>query len=211
MKKNNSTGPRSPNGKARSSRNAVRHGLLSLSPVVVAFERPEAWETHLQGILKACDPVGHLEGELAQRIALTFWRLARIAHFEAENTQFDLDWLRSPGFTGVPTVAQERNRVLFADPGDAPIRALTPEEKARNNAMHELREQLTERTKYLLPEATIALITRYEAHLERSLYRAVQELQRLQENRRSVAGGMPQRQTDSNVAPQTIANSAENP
>jgi hypothetical protein len=211
MKKNNSTGPRTANGKARSARNAVRHGLLALSPVVIAFEQPEAWKRHLEGILKACDPVGHLEAELAQRIALTLWRLARIAHYEAENIQMALVCLGTPGLIGVPTVSQVQNRALLVELGEGPSRELTAEECAHNRGVHQVRDQRDERAKYLLSDEKIALINRYESHLERSLYRAVQELERLQERRISLAGPMRERQSDSNVLPQTNAISERNP
>ena len=76
------TGPRTPAGKAASSRNAVSHGLLSDAPIATPFEQPQAWQDHRAALLQELAPAGHLETILAERIALLHWRLARVARYE---------------------------------------------------------------------------------------------------------------------------------
>src|SRR5260370_31161542 len=76
-----SSGPRTPAGKTRASKNALRHGLRSELPVVPG-ERAEDWEEHQIGILRSLAPVGALEEALAQRVALCLWRLGRVAAYE---------------------------------------------------------------------------------------------------------------------------------
>ena len=49
-KRAGSGGPRTPAGKAKSSKNAMKAGIFSKSPVV-GDERPEDWEAHRQGTL----------------------------------------------------------------------------------------------------------------------------------------------------------------
>src|SRR5262249_8823047 len=88
-----STGPRSPAGKARSAKNALRHGLRS-ELAVLPGERPEDWEAHLAGIVQSLAPAGVLETELAHRVALSLWRLRRVAAFE---TTFVADSLEGVG------------------------------------------------------------------------------------------------------------------
>jgi hypothetical protein len=80
-----STGPKTPEGKATSSRNAVKHGVLA-APVLPGLESPEAWEDHLTDVVKSLAPVGYIENLLAERIALIAWRLQRVVRYEVEVT-----------------------------------------------------------------------------------------------------------------------------
>lgn len=79
-----STGPRTPAGKAKSSRNATKHGALSASPVIPFLEKPSAWQSHEEAFLRALAPQGALETFMADRIALLAWRLGRVARYERE-------------------------------------------------------------------------------------------------------------------------------
>lgn len=81
-----STGPKTPEGKATSSRNAVKHGVLSAAPVLRGVESPEAWEDHLTDVVQSLAPIGYIENLLAERIALIAWRLQRVVHYEVEVT-----------------------------------------------------------------------------------------------------------------------------
>jgi hypothetical protein len=85
-----STGPKTAEGKAKSAKNALSHGLRSdLS--VLPGERPEDWEAHRAGIVQALAPVGALESELAGRVALCLWRLRRVAAYETGVTAVGLE------------------------------------------------------------------------------------------------------------------------
>jgi hypothetical protein len=77
-------GPKTAEGKKRSSANAVRHGALSLRPVVVGLESEEAWASHLEGVFASLRPTDHLEEALTERIAVQLWRLGRIVRYETE-------------------------------------------------------------------------------------------------------------------------------
>ena len=79
-----STGPKTPAGKAIARLNAVKHGGLSSLPVIPNMESQEEWEAHLAGTLASLEPEGHLETVLAERVALTLWRLNRVARSERE-------------------------------------------------------------------------------------------------------------------------------
>ena len=78
-----STGPRTPAGKAVSSRNAVSHGLLSAAPLATPYEQPQDWQDHRAAILERLAPADHLETTLAEHIALLLWRRARVSRAEA--------------------------------------------------------------------------------------------------------------------------------
>jgi hypothetical protein len=81
-----STGPRSPLGKAIVGQNPARHGLYSASPVIHGLESPAAWEQHRCSTIASCAPVGQLETDLAERVALILWRLKRITRYERDVT-----------------------------------------------------------------------------------------------------------------------------
>ena len=76
-----STGPASPEGKAKSSLNAVRTGLTGRT-VLLPSEDAEAYETHLIRYLEEFQPVGTRETQLVQNLADTQWRLDRIPSLE---------------------------------------------------------------------------------------------------------------------------------
>ncbi len=77
-----STGPRTAAGKALARYNAVRHGALTAAPLVPG-EDVAAWDQHREGVVASVGPVGRLEVALADRVALTLWRLDRVARYEA--------------------------------------------------------------------------------------------------------------------------------
>ena len=53
-------GPVTQVGKAISSRNATRHGILSMVPIVPGMEEEADWEAHRAGIFDSLSPEGHL-------------------------------------------------------------------------------------------------------------------------------------------------------
>ena len=80
------TGPKTTRGKAASSRNAMKHGVLSIAPVVPGLETLEDWNDHRAGIVTSLVPTGYVESLLAERIALIAWRLRRVVRYEVEAT-----------------------------------------------------------------------------------------------------------------------------
>jgi hypothetical protein len=76
-----STGPKTAAGKAVSKKNAIRHGLRSLLPVLPG-ETAKDWNQHQSAMVEALSPVGAVESELAGRVAELTWRLRRVSEFE---------------------------------------------------------------------------------------------------------------------------------
>src|SRR5262249_36964503 len=105
-----STGPRSSEGKAVVSRNALKHGAYSSLPVIPGFERAEDWEAPGAGVLDSLGPRGALEGRLAERVALLLWRLDRVARYETATTAVWLDEADDP-----PACAPEESSDLFPE------------------------------------------------------------------------------------------------
>jgi len=77
-----STGPRTPEGKQRSSLNALRHGLTGHT-IVLPSEDMAAYQRHSQRWLDEFQPKGLLEEQLVQSLSDTTWRLNRIPALEA--------------------------------------------------------------------------------------------------------------------------------
>jgi hypothetical protein len=75
-------GPNTKGGKEIVRWNATRHGISSPAPVVPGLEKEEDWQEHKDGILENLSPVGHLEINLAERVALLSWRLHRVTRYE---------------------------------------------------------------------------------------------------------------------------------
>ena len=82
-----STGPRTPEGKARSSKNALKHGLLARD-AVMADEDPAEYDRQLQILEENLFPKNAIEFEFVLQIADARWRLRRITRIEAGLTTY---------------------------------------------------------------------------------------------------------------------------
>jgi hypothetical protein len=79
-----SSGPRTPEGKARSAQNALRHGMRAQKCVVLPGERAAAFAAFEAALLQELAPEGALQAMLAQRVIAASWRLARAERLEAD-------------------------------------------------------------------------------------------------------------------------------
>jgi hypothetical protein len=79
-----SRGPKTAEGKARSSRNALKHGLRAQKHVVLPQEDAAEFAALEKALIAELAPVGVLQIVLAQRIVVAAWRLARADRLEAE-------------------------------------------------------------------------------------------------------------------------------
>jgi hypothetical protein len=77
-----STGPRTAEGKATASRNAVKHGLLA-EQVVIHGEDPAQFEMYREGMLAELGPQGAVEEMLAERAVSLAWRLRRAERLQS--------------------------------------------------------------------------------------------------------------------------------
>ena len=83
-----STGPRTAEGKRRSSQNARKHGLYSNAnffwdAAIALGEDPRDFERLLKGLVLARQPADTLEMVLVEDIALLVWKKARLDRAEA--------------------------------------------------------------------------------------------------------------------------------
>jgi hypothetical protein len=78
-----STGPRTPKGKAASSRNSLEHGLCA-EKLLLTDEDSDAFLALLRDLFSRFRPVGAGEESLVKRIALAQWRLDRALPIETQ-------------------------------------------------------------------------------------------------------------------------------
>ena len=135
-----STGPRTPQGKARSSMNALKHGLMSRQ-VLLPDEDKKELEAFAGRIRNVLAPCGEMELLLTDRIITAAWRLRRVLTVEAE------------------VFVEERSPSYGYD-----------EEKTKGLAFIRVSNN----------SDAFSKLSRYESTIERSMYRALHELQRLQ-------------------------------
>jgi hypothetical protein len=83
-----SKGPSTPEGKARSSQNARKHGLTARFDIL-PDESLEDFDSLLEAHLAQYQPSGDVEKELVHTLAITRWRLRRVPTLESD--VFDLD------------------------------------------------------------------------------------------------------------------------
>lgn len=91
-----STGPKTPEGKAVVSLNAVRHGIFARVAVLPGVEDPAEWADHLRLIGEDLRPDGYLQRFMAERIAGITWRMGRAARWERELIATKLEEAQDP-------------------------------------------------------------------------------------------------------------------
>ena len=79
-----SRGPRTPEGKARSARNALKHGMRAQKYMVLPDEDAAEFGALEAALMDELAPVGVLQSVLAQRIVAAVWRLSRAERLEVE-------------------------------------------------------------------------------------------------------------------------------
>jgi len=92
----NSTGPKTPAGKAVVRFNAVRHGVRAAAVVVPGLESAEEWDQFRTGVRTSLKPEGVLEEALADRAAGLLWRLGRLERFDSLSVAADQAALEIP-------------------------------------------------------------------------------------------------------------------
>jgi hypothetical protein len=90
-----STGPVTPEGKARVSQNALRHGLTSKNLVVREDDHDEFESLHHE-LRSQVDPQGVLESIAFDELLHAAWNLRRFRRLEAEATPGTLEDFKKP-------------------------------------------------------------------------------------------------------------------
>ncbi len=155
----NSTGPRTLEGKAASRHNAVTHGL-SARTLLLEGEDPQEYRWLRQGVIHDYRPATTLERELVEQIVSVLWRMRRVPAVEAALPV----WLKA--------VERESDRHC---PGRAPVKAMTDTLWQGRTAQE------------LLSSGLMDQLNRHATALLRQLSVLVKELRALQAQRHDAA------------------------
>ena len=158
-------GPKTENGKKASSRNALKHGLRTMLPVVKGIELPELWQEHLDGMIESLQPEGYHEAELARRIAELLWRLRRVWIHETDVINSAINAIPDD-LIDAAALHRYREKVLGVEPKTVTI------------------EDIDRKVGVRMIPGDVVTITRYEAHLHRMYIQTLHELEALQAHRR---------------------------
>jgi hypothetical protein len=189
-----STGPKTPEGKAAVSLNALKHGLLSKEILLPGEDEAALRELdeHLRGELQ---PVGVLEDRLVDRITSAIWMLRRLGRVEAGIFALELyEHLLERARQEASTYVETTSPLVDEDPWQITITEITDKPK-HEEALAKVREMEAARDsesatlgRTFVRDAAganaFSKLSRYETTIERGLYKALHELQRRQAARR---------------------------
>jgi hypothetical protein len=166
-----SRGPVTPEGRARSSRNSVRHGLAAPpagpppASIVLATESRQDFQLLLDSYLAQFAPAPGVETELVAAMAATRWRLRRLQTIET--TLLDNEIVRRVAY-----INDE-----FSEMGQDP---------SNDDRLAYVFKKLADNSQ------SLALLIRYEGALQRSYDRTFKQLHLLQSARSQSAGSRAQ-------------------
>jgi hypothetical protein len=190
-----STGPRTPEGKAAVRLNALKHGLLS-EEVLLPGEDEAVLRELAESLRAQVQPVGELETLLVDRITSLLWRLRRLGRVEAGKFAWEL----------YGELAERAEREARAQESTMASMLIASHTSVTDKRRHREALQRAEEMRVKQDAETATLgrtfvrdaenanafskLSRYETTMERGLYKALHELQRLQTDR-GAAGSIP--------------------
>ena len=154
-------GVKTPEGKAISKFNALKHGLLS-KEVLLEGEDSENFTQLGQRIMENLQPEGEIEVLLTERIIANMWRLKRALEVETAIMEY------------------EKFDDSMADMELLLNRSSSNEDQTRRR-----------KTRLMIVNSGVETVMRYEATIERGIYRALHELQRIQAARMGIKSPLP--------------------
>lgn len=152
-----STGPKTPAGKAKVSRNAVKHGAYS-EALTMLLEAPEEFQALKDGLIETLTPAGPMECRLVDRLASLWWRMER-----AKTVANQSLWMNA-------RIRLKGNLLAFVDNMD-PFEEAAAEDRDECRLPGAWDQDRQER------------LLRHELTMERSFFRTLHELERLQARR----------------------------
>ena len=145
-------GVKTPEGKAITRYNALRHGLLS-KEVLLEGEDEQSLIELGKRLQQELAPATELEILLVDRIVANMWRLRRVLEVERNAMEFQKAY---------------KDLDLGVDFG------------LEKNIGFEEKQKMRRKTRDMITNSGIEEIMRYETSIERGIYKALHELQRIQ-------------------------------
>ena len=158
-----STGPRTSEGKAAVSQNAVQHGL-SARQTIISSESQAEFDLYRERMLSELAPASPMESMLAERIVTLSWRLKRAGRIQNQT----IDALNADN-TFDP-LAKLKQSLLFKNHDQSQAR---PSTSTANLALGRMA------IKDFANARVLDRLLMYERRLEHSLYKTLLEFQRL--------------------------------
>src|SRR5579859_8233213 len=150
-----SRGPTTAEGKEKSSRNAIKHGLTAGSGnILLDSENPDEFEEIFNKLLGIHEPATPAENDLVEEMVAARWRIRRM-------------WTIETNLFNVEILTQQSSPSVSDGPAPNPGIHLAMAYRALSDGSHSL-----------------ALASRYEARLQRTYDRAYKTLRELQQSRK---------------------------
>jgi hypothetical protein len=198
-----STGPKTAAGRAKSSRNSLKHGMTA-SQVTLDDEDPAEFAAYRQCLCEALKPVGALEELLADRCVVCGWRLRRPCRMEArlhasERIAAGFDFCTSQLAEADRLEASLSDGTAHSEEDADQLREIIRNKRKAAGELSLLYEGKEfpgfGNTGSVLHRSTklsaIDAIVRYETSIERSFYRALHNLERAQARRKGETVAAP--------------------
>ncbi len=160
-----STGPRTSEGKAAVSQNAVKHGLLA-ARVVISSESQADFDLYRDQILDELAPVSPMESMLAERIVTLSWRLKRVCRIQNQA----IDALNA---ANTPSPLAKLTQSFVFRNQNQPVPQVSQAAPAAHLTLGRLAIKDFARARVL------DRLLMYERRIEHSLYKTLLEFQRL--------------------------------
>jgi hypothetical protein len=179
-----STGPKTAKGKAVAKLNSVKHGLLAKNMEILPTENREDFDKLRASLMDDLKPEGELENILMEQIVSATWRLRRIQQIETGLLGWQYFEIQSER-------ANKKARTYEYDPFKRKLilesSLLYNESKLREKEAKEIAESdvPTLGMAFSKSQEDLAKLSRYQVAIERSLYKALEELEKLQYKRKS--------------------------
>ena len=178
-----STGPRTPEGKAVSRYNALKHGIFAkavIPPALEPYESRADFDDLLDAFTAQFAPANRLEALLVQQIAVITWRLARLYRAEAGDIALGQDRVLKQ--RARDKLAQEQGPFAALAASGEP-QDVEPEPHHPDDPWPTHSQDVSYASHSLVGLTTALKYARYETTLQNRLDHALTSLERLQRMR----------------------------